>query len=258
MKACKALSLILLVGAGLLMRSFVALRETDLGFAPDHILTARLPLPSDRYKTAEQLTGFYRPLLERLAALPGVVEATETSTLPPYGGIRSEIEVDGKTDPEKWNAVVQLCSEGYFAVLKIVFREGRTFTEAEVSGARKVAVVNETFAKKYLAKTSPIGQRIRVAELTSFPDKVEEPWFEVIGVVRDARNQGLEDAPLPEAWLPYTVTGSGERVTRISHGGRASPPLWPPGPRTRFTMRSWARPADQTMPISRPSSSLSC
>ena len=82
-----------------------------------------------------------------------------------------------------------------------------------------MAVVNQTFAKKYLAKTSPIGQRIRLAELANFPDKVEEPWFEVIGVVRDAQNQGLEDAPLPEAWLPYTVTGSGERGILVRTAG---------------------------------------
>ena len=206
-----ALSLALLVGAGLLMRSFVALRETELGLSPDHVLVARLPLPQDRYKTAEQLAGFYRPLLARLKALPGVVEATETSTLPPYGGIRSEVEVAGKTDPEKWNAVVQLCSEGYFSVVRIGFLEGRTFNEAEVSDARKVAVVNQTFARKYLGKLSPLGQRIRLAELANFPDKVEDPWFEVIGVVKDAKNQGLQDPPLPEAWVPYTVTGSGER-----------------------------------------------
>jgi putative ABC transport system permease protein len=206
-----ALSLALLVGAGLLMRSFVALREMDLGLSPDHVLVARLPLPQDRYKTAEQLAGFYRPLLARVKALPGVVEATETSTLPPYGGIRSEVEVAGKTDPEKWSAVVQLCSEGYFAVVRITFLEGRTFTEAEVAGARKVAVINQTFARKYLGKLSPLGQRIRVAELANFPDKVADPWFEVIGVVEDAKNQGLEEPPLPEAWVPYTVTGSGER-----------------------------------------------
>jgi putative ABC transport system permease protein len=206
-----ALSLALLVGAGLLMRSFVALRSVDLGLAPDHVLVARLPLPQDRYKTAQQLSGFYRPLLARLKALPGVVEATETSTLPPYGGIRSEVEVVGKTDPEKWNAVVQLCSEGYFAVVRIAFLQGRTFTEAEVDGARKVAVVNQTFARKYLGTLDPLGQRIRLAELANFPDKVADPWFEVIGVVKDARNQGLEEPPLPEAWVPYTVTGSGER-----------------------------------------------
>ena len=90
-----ALSLTLLVGAGLLMRSFVALREVHLGLKPDHVLVVRLPLPEDRYKNADQVNGFFRPLLPRLKALPGVVDAAETSTLPPYGGIPSDVEVPG-------------------------------------------------------------------------------------------------------------------------------------------------------------------
>jgi len=206
-----ALSLTLLVGAGLLMRSFQALREVHLGFQSDHILVARLPLPEARYKTAAQVAGFYRPLLQRLKALPGVVEATETSTLPPYGGIPSEIEVPGKTHTEKWESIFQLCSEGYFSVLRLKFLDGRAFTEAEVDGARKVAVVNQTFVKKYFGGENPIGRQVRIARLTEFQDKVAEPNFEVIGVVADALNQGLQDPPRPEMWIPYTVTGSGLR-----------------------------------------------
>jgi len=125
----------------------VALREVKLGLQPDHVLVARLPLPLDRYKTADQVAGFYRPLLQRLKALPGVLEATETSTLPPFGGIPSDIEIPGKTHAEKWKAMFQLVSEGYFPVLKIQFVGGRGFTEAEVSGARKLAIVNQTFVK---------------------------------------------------------------------------------------------------------------
>src|SRR5690348_11894086 len=152
-----ALSLTLMIAAGLLMRSFVALREVHLGFQPDHVMSARLPLPVERYKSADQIAGFYRPLLLRLKALPGVVAATETSTLPPYGGIPSEIEVSGKTHSEKWDSIFQLCSEGYFQVLRIQFLNGRPFNEAEVAGARKVAVVNQTFVNKYLSGENPIG-----------------------------------------------------------------------------------------------------
>src|SRR5580704_9901241 len=108
-----SLSLTLLVGAGLLMRSFVALREVHLGLQPDHVLVARLPLPRDRYKTADQVASFFRPLLLRLKAMPGIVDATETRTLPPYGGIGTDIEILGKTHSEKWNAPFQVCSEGY-------------------------------------------------------------------------------------------------------------------------------------------------
>jgi putative ABC transport system permease protein len=205
------LSLTLLVAAGLLMRSFMALRDVHLGFQPDHIFVARLPLPVDRYKTAAQVTGFYRPLLQRLNALPGVVEATETSTLPPYGGIPSDIEVTGKTHTEKWNAMFQLCSEGYFGVLKIQFIDGRPFTEAEVNGARKLAVVNQAFVKKYLANENPIGRQVRIAQLEQFDDPVKDPVFEIIGSVADVKNRGLQDPVEPEIWLPYTVTGSAFR-----------------------------------------------
>ncbi len=213
------LSLVLLVAAGLLMRSFVALREVHLGLQPDHVLVARLPLPVERYKTADQVTGFYRPLLQRLKALPGVVEATETSTLPPYGGIPSDIEIPGKTHAEKWNALFQLCSEGYFGVVKIQFLDGRTFTEAEVNGARKLAVVNQTFARKYLGNENPIGRQVRIAQLTQFEDAVKEPMFEIIGLVADAKNQGLQDPPMPEIWIPYTVTGSGFRGILVRTAG---------------------------------------
>jgi putative ABC transport system permease protein len=209
------LSLTLLVAAGLLMRSFVALREVKLGAQPDHVLVARLPLPVDRYKTAAQVTGFYRPLLQRLKALPGVLEVTETSTLPPYGGIPSDIEIPGKTHAEKWNAMFQLVSEGYFPVLKIQFMDGRPFTEAEVNGARKLAIVNQTFVKKYLGNENPIGKQVRIAQLEQFEDAVKEPTFEVIGLVADVKNRGLQDPVEPEIWIPYTVTGSAFRGVLI-------------------------------------------
>src|SRR6267143_4668132 len=205
------LSLTLLVAAGLLMRSFVALREVKLGLQPDHVLVARLPLPLDRYKTADQVAGFYRPLLQRLKALPGVLEATETSTLPPFGGSPSDIEIPGKTHAEKWKAMFQLVSEGYFPVLKIQFVDGRGFTEAEVTGARKLALVNQTFVKKYLGNENPIGKQVRIAQLAEFDDAVKEPLFEIIGLVADVKNQGLQDPIEPEIWVPYTVTGSAFR-----------------------------------------------
>jgi len=206
-----ALSLTLLAGAGLLMRSFMALRDVHLGLQPDHVLVVRLPLPRDRYKTSDRIAGFYKPLLQRLKVLPGVVEATETSTLPPYGGISSEVDVAGKSHAEKWDGLFQLCSEGYFPTLRIQFVDGRSFTEAEVNGKRKLAVVNQTFVKRYMGHDNPMGQRIHIAQLETFPDPLPEAWFEVIGVVADVKNNGLQEPIQPEIWVPYTVTGSAER-----------------------------------------------
>ena len=214
-----ALSLTLLIAAGLLMRSFIALHQVHLGLRPDHVLVARLPLPPDRYKTSAQMTAFFRPLLARLKALPGVVEATETSTLPPYGGIDSEIEIPGKTHTETWTGLFQLCSEGYFKVLRIDFLQGRPFSEAEVNGARKLAVINETFERKYFGAENPIGQRVRLKALEKFADPVPDAWFEVIGVVADVKNQGLQDKISPEVWVPYNVTGSAMRGVLLRTAG---------------------------------------
>jgi putative ABC transport system permease protein len=214
-----ALSLTLLIGAGLLMRSFTALREVKLGLRPDHILVARLPLPQDRYKTASQVAGFFRPLLQRLNSLPGVVSATETSTLPPYGGIPSDIEVPGKVHAEKWTSVFQLCSEQYFTVLRIQFQRGRSFTESEVNNARKLAVINLTFQRKYFGDEDPIGKRIHILQLEKFPDAQPDAWYEVIGIADDVKNQGLQDPINPETWVPYTVTGSAARGVLVRTAG---------------------------------------
>lgn len=214
-----ALSLTLLIGAGLLMRSFAALHEVKLGLRPDHILVARLPLPQDRYKTATQVAGFFRPVLQRLNSLPGVVSATETSALPPYGGIPSDIEVPGKVHTEKWTSLFQLCSEQYFTVLRIQFQRGRGFTESEVNNARKLVVINQTFQRKYFVDEDPIGKRIHILQLEKFPDAQPDAWYEVIGIVDDVKNQGLQDPIIPETWVPYTVTGSAARGVLVRTAG---------------------------------------
>lgn len=207
-----ALSLVLLTGAGLLMRSFVALLQVDLGLNTDNVLVARLPFPHGQYKTAEAKRQFFRPLLQRLYALPGVVAATETSTLPPYGGIGTEVEIAGKTHAEKWTAIYQLCSEGYFSTLGIRLLRGRPLSEAEVNDARKVAVVNQALVKKFFGQEDPIGRRIKITMLETRPDPpVKDPVFEIIGVVADSKNNGIQEPPRPELFVPYTITGDFER-----------------------------------------------
>jgi putative ABC transport system permease protein len=206
-----AFSLVLLAGAGLLMRTMVALQTVDLGLNPDNILVARLPLPKERYKTAAAKQQFFSQILRRIANLPGVVAVTETSTLPPYGGIGSEVDVPGKTHSDKWRAIYQLCSEGYFATLGLKLKSGRVLSETEVSAARKVAVVNETLARKFFGAENPIGQQLILKDLAKTPDPVMNPVFQIIGVIGDAKNQGIQEASMPEAFIPYTLTGAYER-----------------------------------------------
>jgi predicted permease len=203
-----ALSLILLIGAGLLMRSFVALREVNLGLRADHVFQTMLILPEQRYKTAEQVTRFFRPLLAQVKALPGVVNAAESSSLPSYSGDESKMEIAGKTHTEDWRTLFQQVSQEYFRTLRIEVRRGRTFSEAEVDDARKVAVVNEMFVRKYLPKQNPIGQHVRVANL----EGVADPSFEIIGVVGDVTNRGLQAPTEPELWMPYSLTAMPSQV----------------------------------------------
>jgi putative ABC transport system permease protein len=205
-----ALSLMLLAGAGLLMRSFVALQTVDLGMNPDNVLVARLPLPRGQYTTASDKQRFFRELLRRLQEVPGIEVATATSSLPPYGGIGSDIEIPGKTSTERWNAIFQLASEGYFQTLGLKLQRGRPLSAADVNGARRVAVVNQTLVTRYFGKDDPIGQRIKF-KLLETQEPIENPVFEIIGVVSDAKNQGIQEPPMPEAFIPYTVTGAFER-----------------------------------------------
>jgi putative ABC transport system permease protein len=203
-----ALSLVLLAGAGLLMRSFVKLQTVDLGLNPENVLTTRLPLPKDRYETAPAKQALFREMLTRVQGLPGVVAATMVSSLPPYGGIRSEIDLSGQTHTEKWDAIVQLVSEGYFPTLGLHVLRGRPFTAGEVNDRRNVAVVNRTLVEKYFGQHDPVGQRITLKLFATLPkDKMDDPVFEIVGVVADAKNQGPKEPIRPEVLIPYSVTG---------------------------------------------------
>ncbi|HEY7502039.1 MAG TPA: ABC transporter permease [Vicinamibacterales bacterium] len=215
-----ALSLVLLVLAGLLMRSFVKLQTVDLGLNPDNVLVARIPLPRGQYQTAESKQRFFEELMRRLHALPGVVSATETSTLPPYGGIGTEIHIPGKTHTDRWDAMFQLVSSGYFQTLGIRMLRGRLLSDADVTAVRRVAVINQTLATRYFGTEDPIGQQIKLNLLETMADgKVANPMFEIIGVVADAKNRGIQDPPGPEVFVPYTTTGAFERGILVrTHG----------------------------------------
>jgi putative ABC transport system permease protein len=223
-----ALSLVLLTGAGLMIRTFAALQQTDLGFNPSNILVARLPFPHGQYKTAAEKQRFFRQLLPRVKELPGVVEATETSNLPPYGGIQSDIEIPGKVHTDRWQSIFQLVSEGYFRTLGARLARGRLIDENEVVGARKLAVVNQTLVTKYFGHENPIGRQVEIKLLGTMTDSpVPNPMFEIVGVLEDMKNQGLQDPVMPEMMIPYTVTGNFERGILVRTAGNPMPLLDP-------------------------------
>jgi putative ABC transport system permease protein len=223
-----ALSMVLLTGAGLMIRTFAALQTTDLGFNPGNILVARLPFPRGQYKTAQEKQRFFGQLLPRVKAIPGVVEATETSTLPPYGGIGTEIEIPGKVHSDRWDAIFQLVSEGYFGTLGSHLAQGRLIDTGEVLAARKLAVVNQTLARKYFGHENPVGRQIEIKNLATLKDSpVVSPLFEIVGVIGDMKNQGLQEPVRPEILIPYTVTGNYERGILVRTAGSPMPLLDP-------------------------------
>lgn len=213
-----AMSVVLALGAGLVVRSFVALRHVNLGFDPDHVLSFRIVLPDQHYATAEQKGRFFSSLLPELRALPGVSSVTETSTLPPYGGIPAGVEVRGNGNENHADALLFLISEQYFDVLNVPLFEGRPLSEPEVFNARKVAIINRTFARQYFGSTDPLGKMVKFGFLERVPEKIST-WFEIVGVVADQKNQGLEEPTKPAAYIPFTITGFGNRgVLLRTHG----------------------------------------
>jgi putative ABC transport system permease protein len=212
------LSIVLLVGAGLMMRSLFALQHIELGLNPVNILVARTPLPKGQYETAEQKKLFFRQVLQRISALPGVIAVTETSSLPPYGGPESDVTIPGKTHSEPWNTMFQLSSEGYFETMGRHVLQGRLLTESDVEAARPVAVVNETLVKSYFGKENPIGQKIKFNLFDEMPQSPKDQYFEIIGIVADAKNRGLQQGIMPEAYIPYSVTGAMARGVLVRTG----------------------------------------
>jgi putative ABC transport system permease protein len=137
-----------------------------------------------------------------------VLDAAETTELPPYGGYHSVIEISGKTHTDPWRSTYSLVSEGYFSALKIPLMSGRTLNEAEENSARKVIVINQTFASKYFPNDNPIGQHVHIVEMESWPEPVHDAWFEIIGVIGDIRNNDLQGPIDPEMWAPSTLSNS--------------------------------------------------
>ena len=114
-----ALSIVLLAGVGLITQTFYALTHVNLGFDASNVLAAEITFPKERYRTVQERKVFFQQVLARITALPGVVSAAETISLPPYNAGRSEVTIPGKTHSEAWDTLFDTCSEGYFATLRI-------------------------------------------------------------------------------------------------------------------------------------------
>ncbi len=209
-----AFSIVLLVGAGLMMRTFFALDHVDLGFNPRNILVAELNLPKGVYDTAQQKNNLFQQVFARLNSLPGVVASTVTIAAPPGSGIISDLTVPGKTHSERWTAAMDVCSTGYFQTLGLPVLRGRLFEESDVASGRHVAVVSATFSRKYFANDDPLQQKIKFNALDELPE-LKDTYFDIIGVVPDIKNRGLQEPPMAEAYVPHTTLGIGDRAILV-------------------------------------------
>lgn len=178
----------------------------DLGFNPHNLISIDLSLPNS---TPAQKRQFFEEVLPRIAGIPGVTAASITTGVPPYGGMHTDVDVPGKSHLERWTAMFERCSDTYFRTLGSHFLRGVPLSQNDVAHARQVAVVNQVLVRKYFGNEDPIGKRIRLARLAAAPDSMADPSFEIIGVVADIRNQGVEEASLPEAYIPLTVGSAG-------------------------------------------------
>jgi putative ABC transport system permease protein len=210
-----ALSILLLIGAGLLMRSFLVLTRTDLGFDPKNVLFFRLSLPkaynTDVDVTRQKKNALTRQILDRLQALPGVTSVSESMLEPPLQSDFSDTIIPGKPHTERWETHEEACSTGYFQLLGMSLLRGRLFSGDDEAAARYVMVVNETFAQQYFPNEDPIGRRVKLEVLDrTFLDAPHNTYFEIIGVVRDFKMRDFDNPSwrfFPRAFIPYSVQG---------------------------------------------------
>jgi putative ABC transport system permease protein len=206
-----ALSIILLIGAGLLMRSFLVLTRVDLGFDYRNVFFFRLDpttyaqfSETDRKVRQNELT---RKLLERLKALPGVISVAESVQEPPLLYDWSDISIPGRPHTERWETRYEICSDTYFHTLALPLIRGRFFSQDDVSAERYFMVVNQTFARRFFPVEDPIGHKVKLDILDRpFLYAPHNTFFEIVGIVADYKTRGPNSwETFPEVFIPYSV-----------------------------------------------------
>jgi putative ABC transport system permease protein len=207
-----ALSLVLLVGAGLMIRSFSRLLAVDPGFKADHVLTAFVSLPVSKYPKREEQTAFFDRLLERLRNVPGVSAAGLVTDIPLYGGSSTGFDVVGHPEAAPGTRPMtdyRLINSDYFSAMGMKLVKGRAFSRHDTDAAPGVVIINETMAARYFAGEDPIGRRL---DLSGDPKDVRE----IVGVVGDVRNYGVDAEVKPEVYVPFLQSAPGYLSSVVS------------------------------------------
>jgi putative ABC transport system permease protein len=241
-----ALSVVLLAGAALTVRTYFLLQKVDAGIDADRVLIVSVPLPPAKYATLEQRNRFAQELLDRVTALPGVQAGTFGL---PFGGPQTAFTIAGH-DPDPSKRVgINLAGADHLRVFGIALRGGRMFDASEVRRGDRVAVINEAAAKLWPAGESPIGARVRLGALERPPsrtvvDTSRDPAVTIVGIIANTRNAGLRAEPDPVVVMPYSVIAAQQRALAVRSSGDPNLLLNP--------VRAQVREMDQDQPLGRP------
>jgi putative ABC transport system permease protein len=217
-----SLALVLLIGAALLIRSFLALRNVNPGFEAHNVLTLEMSLTGDRFQKTAGVAQLVRNGRERLNAIPGVEASASTCCLPLEGGFGLPFFVVGRpADKQQQQGVGWMnTSPGYYEVFKIPILRGRDFTDRDVAGAPGVVLINESMAKKYWPKEDPVGQQIIIGK--GVGPEFDEPARQIVGIVRDIHSGGLNREFFPQMTVPQGQVTDG--MTALN--ARIGPVVW--------------------------------
>jgi putative ABC transport system permease protein len=201
-----AVSLVLLIGAGLLINSFMRLRNVDPGFRADNLLTMKIVLPEPKYAKFQPRAAFYTDLVQRVQSLAGVRSAAVTTNLPLYRqGNSISISIEGRPAPppgQELIVVTRVISPGYFDTMGIPLLKGRQLTDQDTETSPNVIVISETMARRFWPGEDPVGKRLAAGRV-----RTPDDWIQVVGVVKDVRQFELTADPKPQMYLSYRQAG---------------------------------------------------
>ena len=206
-----ALTLLLLASAGAAIQGFFKLNHSHLGYNPHNVMSVGIPVHDNTYTTWESRAQYFTQLMQKVAAMPQVrMAGLSTNATPPDNGATNKFELSGKPSQEEQLARLNFVSREYFPVLQVPLMQGRLWDDAETKRGARVAVINETLAKRYYPAGDAVGHQIRVPNLKADPPITQaipesNNWMEIIGVVGDALDDGLGKPVKPGIYVPYTI-----------------------------------------------------
>jgi putative ABC transport system permease protein len=224
-----ALSMVLLIFAGLMVRSFLAIYHHNTGISTSGVFFGHVHFPAHSYETAERKRAYFDQLLPRVASLPGVTGTAVSMGVPFMSeGGTEDVTVPGKPHDKPWRTAIDAVNETYFSTLGIALLRGRLLSANDVAGARRVAVVNSTLAKNFFGGEDPLGRQIKFNVFDQIPEFPHDAYYEIVGVVADLSGFNPQHEVLPRAYLPYTFTGIDDRsilVRAVSNPMRLVNPI---------------------------------